>query len=289
MYRCRSTTRSTVGRARRKLIVHYIRGAALVSQGYFAPHSIVPRLHSDPALIVGGIRALMEQALHPVAMAGVAKYSDFRDDAWGRLRRTGEYVALVTYGSRAEVDRVAQRVRTIHHRLGLDGQEELLWVHTSMVDSFVDVALRSGMRISEREIDEYLSDMVIFAELVGIDGASVPSSYQNLQSYMTEIRPKLMATEEAKRTAVFLTFPPMSPIVRFATPAPALWASVATLAAASLPRWARDLYGWPTFPGQESITNRSLVAFREAALRLPEAMRMSPYARQQQQQMVESQ
>lgn len=260
-----------------------------MSQGYFASHSIVPRLHSDPSLIVGGIRALMEQALHPVAMAGVAKYSDFRDDAWGRLRRTGEYVALVTYGARAEVDRAAERVRMIHHRLGVDGQEELLWVHTSMVDAFIDIALRSGMRLSEYEIDRYLEEMVVFAELVGIQRQSVPNSYEKLQSYMSAIQPKLMATHEAKRTAVFLTFPPMSPIVRFATPAPALWASVATLAAASLPRWARDLYGWPTFPGHESFTNRSLVAFREGALRLPEVMRMSPYARQHQQQMVNSQ
>jgi uncharacterized protein (DUF2236 family) len=260
-----------------------------VSQGYFAPHSIVPKLHSDPALIVGGIRALMEQALHPVAMAGVAKYSDFRDDAWGRLRRTGEYVALVTYGPREEVDRAAERVRMIHHRLGVDGQEELLWVHASMVDAFIDIALRSGMALSESEIDQYLDEMVVFAQLVGIKSESVPHSYEKLQRYISEIQPKLIATEEAKRTAVFLTFPPMSPLLRFATPAPALWASVATLAAASLPRWARDLYGWPTFPGQESLTNRSLVAFREGALRLPEAMRMSPYARGQMRQMADSQ
>lgn len=249
--------------------------------GYFAPDSIVARLHSDPALIVGGIRALMEQALHPQAMAGVAKYSDFRDDAWGRLRRTGEYVALVSYGPKEEVDRAAERVRMIHHRLGLDSQEELLWVHTSMVDSFIDIAKRSGMPISESEIDEYLKQMVIFAELVGIERASVPASFVELTNYMDAIQPKLEGSVEAKRTAVFLTFPPMSPLLRFATPATALWASVATLAAASLPRWARDLYGWPTFPGQEGITNRSLIAFRQRALQLPEIARMSPYARTQ--------
>lgn len=252
-----------------------------MSKGYFAPDSIVATLHSDPALIVGGIRALMEQALHPSAMAGVAKYSDFRDDAWGRLRRTGEYVSLVTYGSREEVDRAAERVRMIHHRLGLDSQEELLWVHTSMVDAFVDIAKRSGMPLSASDIDDYLTQMVTFAELVGIDRESVPRSALELQTYMNEIQPKLAATDEAKRTAVFLTFPPMSPLIRLATPATPLWASVATLAAASLPRWARDMYGWPTFPGQESATNRALVAFRKSALRLPEAMRMSPYAREQ--------
>lgn len=259
-----------------------------MNTGYFAPDSVVARIHSDPALIVGGIRALLEQALHPSAMAGVAQYSDFRDDAWGRLRRTGEYVSLVTYGPRDEVDAAAERVRMIHRRLGLDAQEELLWVHASMVDAFTDVALRSGMRLKQGDIDDYLQQMVIFAELVGIERASVPASYQELQAYMNQIRPKLAATHEAKRTAVFLVFPPMAPIVRFATPAPAMWASVAALAAASLPRWARDLYDWPTFPGHEPITNRSLVAFRESALRLPEVMRMSPYARQQRQGMVES-
>ena len=247
--------------------------------GYFAPDSIVAKLHSDPALIVGGIRALMEQALHPGAMAGVAKYSDFRDDAWGRLRRTGEYVSLVTYGPVSEVDRAAERVRMIHHRLGLDSQEELLWVHTSMVDAFIDIARRSGMRLSTTDIDDYLSQMVLFAQLVGINRESVPDSLERLESYMQEMQPKLMASEEAKRTAVFLTFPPMPTVVRIATPATALWASVATLAAASLPRWARDMYGWPSLPGQERFTDRSLIAFRNSALRLPEIARMSPYAR----------
>lgn len=256
-----------------------------MQRSYFAPDSIVARLHSDPALIVGGIRALMEQALHPGAMAGVAKYSDFRDDAWGRLRRTGEYVSLVTYGSREEVDLAAERVRMIHHRLGLDSQEELLWVHTSMVDAFIDIAKRSGMPLSKSEIDDYLQQMVIFAQLVGIHSESVPSSYEQLQRYMEEIQPKLAVTEEAKRTSVFLTFPPMPTVVRFATPAMGLWASVATLAAASLPSWARDMYGWPSLPGQERVTNRALVAFRNNALRLPEVMRMSPYAREQRDQM----
>jgi uncharacterized protein (DUF2236 family) len=252
-----------------------------VSASYFTNDSVVARVHADPALIIGGIRALMEQALHPQAMAGVAKYSDFRDDAWGRLRRTGDYLALFTYGVREEVDRAAERVRMLHHRLGLDTQEELLWVHTSMVDAFIDVALRSGMPLSELEVDEYLREMVLFAELVGVDRATVPSSYEELKNYMIGIQPKLAATEEAKRTAVFLTFPPMSLPIRLATPAPALWASVATLAAASLPRWARDMYGWPTFPGQELVTNRALRAFRSNTLKLPASLRLSQYQRQQ--------
>ena len=64
-----------------------------MSLGFFSPDSITWKVHSDPSMFVGGIRALLEQALHPEAMAGVAAHSNFREDAWGRLERTGDYVA----------------------------------------------------------------------------------------------------------------------------------------------------------------------------------------------------
>ena len=60
-------------------------------RGIYSPDSIVWKIHSDPSMVIGGIRALFQQALHPVAMAGVATHSNFREDAWGRLQRTGDY------------------------------------------------------------------------------------------------------------------------------------------------------------------------------------------------------
>ena len=68
-----------------------------MSGGYFSPDSITWRVHSDPSMVVGGIRALLEQALHPEAMSGVASHSNFREDAWGRLQRTGDYVGTLTF------------------------------------------------------------------------------------------------------------------------------------------------------------------------------------------------
>ena len=47
---------------------------------YFSPDSVTWRVHSDPSMVVGGIRALLEQALQPDAMAGVTAHSNFRDD-----------------------------------------------------------------------------------------------------------------------------------------------------------------------------------------------------------------
>ena len=131
--------------------------ASFDERGLFAPDSIAWRIHSDPAMAVGGIRALLQQALHPDAMDGVAKNSNFREDAWGRLQRTGDYVTTITFGTRDEALALAARVRKIHTSLGLDDPHLLLWVHMSMVDSFLDVAIRSGLPITETEAEQYLS------------------------------------------------------------------------------------------------------------------------------------
>ncbi|MEY3710794.1 MAG: hypothetical protein RLZZ99_615, partial [Actinomycetota bacterium] len=119
--------------------------------GYFAPTSVTWRVHSDPAMLIGGIRALLEQALHPGAMSGVAAHSNFREDAWGRLQRTGDYVGTLTFGTIEEADRLAARVRMIHEKLKLDDPHLLLWVHMAMVDAFLDTAIRSGLELSELE------------------------------------------------------------------------------------------------------------------------------------------
>ena len=85
--------------------------------GLFGPNSITWRVHADPSMAVAGVRALLQQALHPIAMAGVAGHSNFREDAWGRLSRTAEYVGIVTYGTTAEAKVASKRVRAVHKKL----------------------------------------------------------------------------------------------------------------------------------------------------------------------------
>jgi uncharacterized protein (DUF2236 family) len=237
--------------------------------GNFSPASITWKIHSDPAMLVGGIRALFQQALHPEAMAGVAEHSNFREDAWGRLERTGDYVTTVTFGTPDQAEALTARVRKIHSHLGLDDPKLLLWVHMSMVDSFLDVAVRSGMPLSEADCDQYVREMVLFAEAVGIDESSVPKTMAEMKQYFVDISPELISSDDAKRAALFLTLPPLPTAVRFATPAAPAWASIAALAGASLPDWARSLYGWPTLPGQAMATNFAMTALRKSLLVLP--------------------
>lgn len=244
--------------------------------GFFAPDSITWKIHSDTSMVVGGIRALLEQALHPEAMAGVAAHSNFREDAWGRLQRTGDYVGTLTFGTKDEAEKLAARVRKVHEMLKLDDQKLLLWVHMAMVDSFLDTALRSGLELSAIEQDSYINEMLTFALLVGIEESRVPINKMELEEYFREISGELNASDDAKRAALFIAIPPLPPLLRFGTPIAPLWGGVASLAAASLPRWARSLYGWPTLPGQEIATDIALKSTRRALQLLPQTFRESP-------------
>src|SRR2546423_11375367 len=85
--------------------------------GLFGPRSIVWRVNRDRCFPLAGMRSLMIQALHPLAMAGVAQHSNWRQDPFGRLAATSSYLLTTTYGDTASALAAAARVRKIHPHL----------------------------------------------------------------------------------------------------------------------------------------------------------------------------
>jgi uncharacterized protein (DUF2236 family) len=261
--------------------------------GLFGPNSVTWRVHADPSMALAGLRALLLQAVHPLAMAGVAQHSDFRVDPWGRLHRTAEYVGVTTYGTTLEARRAAARVRGIHRRLTgvepesgtpyrVDDPELLLWVHCCEAESFLSTAVRCGMRLTHDERDRYYREQVTSAELVGLDACGVPSSQQEVAAYFSRVRPQLRVTAEARRTARFVLWPPMSALVALGTPARPGWAALAAAAGAMLPRWARRLYALPGLPTTDVAATAAGFAFRSGLLVVPERLRHGPHLRQAQ-------
>jgi uncharacterized protein (DUF2236 family) len=259
--------------------------------GLFGPESVTWRLHADPLLAVGALRALLLQALHPVAMAAVAEHSGFREDPWGRIRRTAEYIGVTTYGTTDEAARVAARVRGIHRPLTardpetgelhrVDEPALLLWVHCCEVDSFLTTLRRGGVRISDRDADRYVAEQVRAARLVGIDPdeIEVPQNVAGLAGYFERVRPQLHATAAAYEGARFVLSPPMRWWVRLATPAVPSWAALASLSFCLLPRWARSLYSHlPAIPTTDAGATASLRALRVALLAVPAPLREGPH------------
>src|SRR3954469_12593411 len=178
--------------------------------GFFGPGTVTWRVHSDPSFSVGGLRALLLQALHPVAMDGVARFSgSFRDEPWPRLIRTAAYVDTVTFGTRTEAVRAVARVRGIHRRLGateettgrdyrVDDPDLLLWVHCCEVDSLLSVARRGGLPLTDDDADRYVAEQVTAATLIGVPAPDVPDSVAGLASYFEAIRPELAVTSAAR-------------------------------------------------------------------------------------------
>jgi uncharacterized protein (DUF2236 family) len=249
--------------------------------GLFGPGSVTWRVISDPAAGVGGIRALFLQALHPRAMAGVHEHSSFPADFWPRLQRTADYVTTVAFGSTAEVDAAAARVRSVHRAIrGVDpvsGQrysandpDLLRWIHVCEVSSFLDAVRRGGLGITDAEADEFLAEQVGPAMLLG--ATDLPASRAEVKDYLHDVRPELTASPVSRRAALRLTLPPMPMRVELLTPARPVWTGIAALSFALLPRWARRMYGLPGLPTTDLAATLSLRGLRRAVLAIPPSM-----------------
>jgi len=258
--------------------------------GLFGPDSVTWRVHADPVLWVAGIRALLLQAVHPAAMAGVLQHSDFRADPWGRLRRTADYVGVVTFGSEAEVEAIGRRVRRLHATVrGADDATGvtyrasdpylLRWVHCCEVESFLTTYQRAGGGLSAAEVDRYYAEQTRAAAVVGLDPASVPASATQMASYFDRMRPDLAVDHRARQVAGYVVRPPMPRWVALTTPARPAWAGVAGLAAALLPRWARRLYRLPGWPTTDASATAAVRALRLAGRRAPNQLREGPHLR----------
>ncbi|MCT4357117.1 DUF2236 domain-containing protein [Streptomyces sp. Je 1-79] len=225
--------------------------------GLFGPDSVTWQLHGDPVMWIAGVRALYLQALHPVAVRGVMINSDFRNDAWGRLLRTANFVGTISYGTTDAAEAAGARVRKIHRLLGVDDPELLLWVHCAEVDSYLSVARRSGIPLTDAQADRYIDEHRVSARLVGLDPRTVPATADELASYFEAVRPVLAAGEDARTVDTFLRRPPVS---RALVPAREIvWRRVASLAYDSLPLYAHELYGRPA-PPPDTVTFRLTAA-----------------------------
>jgi uncharacterized protein (DUF2236 family) len=245
--------------------------------GYFGPDSVSWRVHHDPASVVGGIRALALQSLHPAVMLGFDQVTDARDDPWGRLSRTGKYVNQITYGTVDEADAAAARVRRVHAALGLDRPEWLLWVHCGAVDSWLEGHRRSGAPMTDEEADRYVEEQVVAARLIGCAEADVPRTVEELQSYVRAIRPELSATPQARDAVRALMWPPMQPKVEWLTPARPAWTSFALTGVGLLPRWARRMLAMPGLPTTDLSVSVSARAIRALLVAVPESRRTNPH------------
>lgn len=176
--------------------------------GLFGPDAVCWRVHADfTSMMAGGIAALLLQALHPLALAGVWDHSSFRTDILGRLRRTATFVAGTTFASRADALHLIERVKTIHDGvtgIAPDGRAYrasdpalLTWVHVAEVSSFLAGYLRYvNPVLSGEEQDRYYAETSRIAVMLG--AADVPCSRAEIAAYLHRMRGELVAGERTR-------------------------------------------------------------------------------------------
>ena len=242
-----------------------------VGPRWFAEPDPIWRVHADPAMFVGGIRALLLQSLHPVAMLAVSRHSGFRGDPWGRLQRTSAFLASTTYGTIADAERDIARVRSIHTRVrgttaeGLpyraDDPELLTWIHLAEVDSFLRTYQHLGARrLSDADADTYVAQSALVAERLGVPDP--PHAVAGLRTALAGFRPLLRMTSEAEEAAALvLRDPPLGGLSRVG------YAALAVGAVSTLPAWARAMLRLPTLPLTDRLVARPLARSGLGAIR----------------------
>lgn len=231
--------------------------------GLFGPEAICWQVHADfSSMLIGGISALMLQALHPLALAGVWDHSTFRQDMLGRLRRTGQFISGTTFGSTRDANWLIDKVRTIHLQVtgtAPDGRpyaasdpDLLTWVHVAEVSSFLAAHLRyRNPELSGPAQDAYYAEVATIAERLG--ARDVPRSRQAIDDYLERMRPQLICNERSREVLRLLLNAPAPS--RLAKPFGALMMQAGI---DLLPVWASGLFGVYQGPLQRSLIRVSI-------------------------------
>ncbi|WP_062736814.1 oxygenase MpaB family protein [Kocuria turfanensis] len=192
--------------------------------GHFRPDSAVWAVHGSMATIPAGVRALLTQALHPGALAGVVEHSDYRRDPLGRLTGAIRWIFTVTYGDTAAAQRASAHVRRLHESVrgtytGADGVRRAYcandpdlteWVHLAFTDAFLRSHQRWGGPIPGGP-DAYVREWAVAGRLMGV--VDPPRSEAALEDRMRAFGPRLAGGPRVDDVVGFLRRPPLDPLL----------------------------------------------------------------------------
>lgn len=253
--------------------------------GLFGPQSITWRIHTESLGWPAVLRAFQLQALHPRTIRGITQNCllDDPEVARERLRRQLEFVTVRTFGTHEQAEQAAERVRRVHARLiGLDTdtgtlfrvdeEENLRWVHCVETASHLEIARRAGVPLTGAEADAYVAEQRRSARLVGL--REVPGDVGELRDHLDGMRPYLSATDEARDALRRSVSPRLSFRLAFLAPPLALGSlpAAGALAFATLPAWAKEMYGCRGNRAAEFAADTALKALRAAAGAMPERL-----------------
>jgi uncharacterized protein (DUF2236 family) len=256
--------------------------ASARTAGYFAPDSMIRRITREAVLMLGGGRALLLQAAHPLAVAGVAEHSDYEESPWARLERTMTALWTVVYGTREEGDRVGAHVRAmhdhVHGRIAVDmgpfpagtpyradDPELLMWVHASVLDTALLMYRNYVGPLTVDEMESYYHEMKELARiLVGLRHSDQPDTLADFRAYMDErLASDEICVTDTARDVVDVVIHPAVPL-----PLRPAFEAINQITAGFLPRRLRREYGFSWDPARKALLAASAQYVRRVVLPL---------------------
>lgn len=237
--------------------------------GYFpAGESVLRSVHEERIVgVLYGQRALLLQAMHPVAFEGLIGDTKGLDAPFRRLVRTAKTMERIYFGTEEEADRVTAAVRRMHERVpAATVQEHLLWILACIADSALAVHQRFVGRLGKRDREAFWLDYLTLGDLFGVDRAIAPETFAGFRDYMRErlAGDELRVTPHARELATQVAFDlPMPPHRR-----PVL-AILNHAIVGTLPERARSEYGLSWSGLDEARLAAFTIAVRSGAFVLP--------------------
>jgi len=250
-------------------------------QGYFPRgSSTLRRVHGARTVgVLYGQRALLMQATHPLAFAGLMANTEGLGAPFQRLVHTAKTMETVFFGSREEADRQTARVRLMHSRVrgqierpagpwpagssyAADQPEFLLWILACLADSAQVAYERFVRRLTSEEREGFWSDYLVVGELFGLPREAAPGDYAAYRAYMDErvASDDLHVTPDAREIGRMVAFD--LPVPRQRRPALAV---INLSVLGLLPPRVRDLYGLRWTPAHEAAFQAVAASSRTAA------------------------
>ena len=222
--------------------------------GLFSPEDAPWVVHADVATFIGGIRALLMQAMHPGSLAGVMQHSRYEEDALGRLVGTIRWLSISTFGSTTAFFEESRRVAGMHERVRGSYRDEqgervdysasdsalLEWVHIAFTDSFLEAHLLYGERAIPGGADAYVGHWAKAVVPLGL--AEPPNSEAQLRLRIKEFDPVLRVDERTRRVVEFIRRPPLPGA------GPLVYRLLFAAAVESLPQSYRERLGLRALP-----------------------------------------
>jgi uncharacterized protein (DUF2236 family) len=211
-------------------VMHADRSEARVDS-YFTDRSMIRRVHREHVVGLGGPRALLMQAAHPVAFSGFFASTAALGDPYPRLERTAAVINTIIFGARADADRATARVRAVHRRMrgeltqaagpfpagtpwAADDPALLLWITATLAESSLLVYERYVARVDAGEREGYWRDFMVLGQLFGLTPADMPETWDALCDYLGRMlrSDELYVTDQARTLGLEIVLRPPVPL-----------------------------------------------------------------------------